>query len=230
LDNIVKQKLYTFLSALLTEERKTLFDKVIKYRTKHLTVVLENIFQPHNASAVMRSCDLNGIQDVHVIENNNEYTLKPEVAMGSTKWLDIHRYNELDNNTLSAITQLKKQGYKIIATTPHKESFSPFNLPLEEKCALLFGTELSGLSDLAIANSDDFLRIPQFGFTESYNISVSVALVLFTLTNRLHQSETDWHLDPDEILDTKIEWARRTIKRSDLIEEQFLNQLMENQK
>ncbi len=99
LDNIAKQKLYAFLSDLLTEERKSLFDRVIKYRTRHLTVVLENIFQPHNASAVMRSCDLNGIQDIHVIENNNEYTVNPEVAMGSTKWLNIYRYNESGNNT-----------------------------------------------------------------------------------------------------------------------------------
>ncbi|NOY49949.1 MAG: RNA methyltransferase [Chlorobi bacterium] len=219
-----KQKLYAFLSDLLTEERKSLFDKVIKYRTRHLTVVLENIFQPHNASAVMRSCDLNGIQDIHVIENNNEYTVNPEVAMGSTKWLNIYRYNESGNNTLSAIDHLRSQGYKIIATTPHKESFTPFNMPLDNKCALLFGTELSGLSDLAIANSDEFLRIPQFGFTESYNISVSAALILFTLTNRLHQSGAHWRLNAEELIDTKLEWARRTIKRSDLIEEQFLKQ------
>jgi len=222
LDKVTKQKLCEFLFTFLTEERKSLFDEVLKYRTRHLTVVLENIYQPHNASAVMRSCDLTGVQDVNVIEKNNKYVENPQVSMGSTKWLNIIKHNETENNTLKAIQSLKDQGYKIIATTPHKHSFSPFNLPLENKTALLFGTELTGLSEDAINAADDYLRIPQYGFTESYNISVSVALILFTLTERLHNSNIIWQLSPDEILDIKLEWAKRTIKRSDLIVEEFL--------
>ncbi|PLX04669.1 MAG: rRNA methyltransferase [Marinilabiliales bacterium] len=222
MDKVTKQKLCEFLFTFLTEERKSLFDEVLKYRTRHLTVVLENIYQPHNASAVMRSCDLTGVQDVNVIEKNNKYVENPQVSMGSTKWLNIIKHNETENNTLKAIQSLKDQGYKIIATTPHKHSFSPFNLPLENKTALLFGTELTGLSEDAINAADDYLRIPQYGFTESYNISVSVALILFTLTERLHNSNIIWQLSPDEILDIKLEWAKRTIKRSDLIVEEFL--------
>jgi len=219
LNKDTKQKLCEFLFTFLTEERKALFNKVLQYRTHHFTVVLENIYQPHNASAVMRSCDLTGVQDVNIIEKNNKYVENPQVAMGSTKWLNIIKHN----NTLTAIQTLKNQGYKIIATTPHKHSFSPFNLPLESKTALLFGTELTGLSEDAINAADDYLRIPQYGFTESYNISVSVALILFTLTERLHSSIINWQLSSDEILDIKLEWAKRTIKRSDLIvEEEFL--------
>jgi len=222
LDKVTKQKLCEFLFTFLTDERKSLFEEVLKYRTRHLTVVLENIYQPHNASAVMRSCDLTGVLDVNVIEKNNKYVENPQVSMGSTKWLNIIKHNETENNTLKTIKSLKDKGYKIIATTPHKHSFSPFNLPLENKTALLFGTELTGLSDDAINAADDFLRIPQYGFTESYNISVSVALILFTLTERLHNSDINWQLSSDEILDIKLEWAKRTIKRSDLIVEEFL--------
>lgn len=222
MDKVTKQKLCEFLFTFLTEERKVLFEKVLQYRTNHLTVVLENIYQPHNASAVMRSCDLTGVQNVNIIEKNNKYVENPQVSMGSTKWLNIIKHNDNDNNTLKAIQTLKSQGYKIIATTPHKHSFTPSNLPLETKTALLFGTELTGLSDDAIEAADDYLRIPQYGFTESYNISVSVALILFTLTERLRNSSIKWQLSSDEILDIKLEWAKRTIKRSDLIVEEFM--------
>ncbi len=225
MDNKTKDKLYQFLFSLITEERKSLFEKVIDYRTKHFTVVLENIYQPHNASAVLRSCDLTGIQDVHIIENNNEYTPNPEVAMGSAKWLNLHKYQHETDNTLQTINYLKQQGYKIVATTPHKENYSPHNLPIDEKTALLFGTELSGLSDVAIENADEFVKIPQFGFTESYNISVSVALLLYTLINRLHSSNINWQLSDEERSNIMLEWTRRSIKRSDIIEAQFLKEL-----
>jgi len=225
LDNKTKDKLYQFLFSLITEERKSLFEKVIDYRTKHFTVVLENIYQPHNASAVLRSCDLTGIQDVHIIENNNEYTPNPEVAMGSAKWLNLHKYQHETDNTLQTINHLKQQGYKIVATTPHKENYSPHNLPIDEKTALLFSTELSGLSDVAIENADEFVKIPQFGFTESYNISVSVALLLYTLINRLHSSNINWQLSDEERSNIMLEWTRRSIKRSDIIEAQFLKEL-----
>ena len=225
MDNNTKTKLYDFLFSIITEERKATFDRVINYRTKHLTVVLENIFQPHNASAVLRSCDLTGIHDVHIIENNNEYTPNQEVAMGSAKWLDLYKYKHKTNNTLKTIKHLKQQGYKIVATTPHKESYSPHNLPINEKTALLFGTELTGLSDVAIENADEFVKIPQFGFTESYNISVSVALILNTLINRLHGSNINWQLSDEEKFNIKLEWARRSIKRSEIMEEDFLKKL-----
>ena len=220
-----KKRLFNFLYEFITPERKNLFDRVLEFRTRQLTVVLENIYQPHNASAVMRSCDLCGIQDIHIIENNNQYQVNPQVAMGSTKWLNLYRYNEEEDNTLRAINSLKEKGYKIVATTPHKESFTPFNMPLEEKSALIFGTELTGLSDTVLDNADEFLRIPQYGFTESYNISVSAALILFTLTNRLHNSKINWQLSKEELLDIKLEWSRRSIKRSDLLEEEFLKKL-----
>jgi tRNA (guanosine-2'-O-)-methyltransferase len=225
LDILTKQKLNDFLLSLITEERKTTFEKVLNFRTRHISVVLENIYQSHNASAVLRSCDLTGIQDIHILENKNEYNVNPEVAMGSAKWLHMYKYFEEKDNTLKTINHLKSQGYKIIATTPHENSYTPETLPLDNKCALLFGTELTGLSDVAIENADEFLTIPQFGFTESYNISVSVAISLYTLINRLHDSNIDWHLSDEEKLDLRLNWSRASLKRIDIIEQQFLKNL-----
>lgn len=225
MDILTKQKLHDFFFSLITEERKASFDRVINLRTKHISIVLENIYQSHNASAVLRSCDLTGIQDIHILENKNEYNVNPEVAMGSAKWLNLHKYYEEKDNTLKAIKALKSKGYKIVATTPHKGSYSPETLPLDNKIALFFGTELTGLSDIAIENADEFLKIPQFGFTESYNISVSVAISLYTLMNRLHKSDIKWHLSKEEKLDISLDWARGSLRRVDIIEEQFLKRM-----
>lgn len=226
MDNQTKHKLYNFLFSIITEERKAIFEKVLNYRTRHITVMLENIYQAHNASAVLRSCDLSGIQDVHIVEGTNKYNVNPQISMGSAKWLNLYKYSEKKDNTIKTIQHLRKQGYKIVATTPHKDCFGPNELPLDNKIALLFGTELTGLSDVALENADEFIKIPQFGFTESYNISVSVALILFSLTNRLHNSDIKWHLSKDQLLDIKLDWARQTISRSELVEEQFLKTII----
>ena len=187
--------------------------------------MLEDIFQPHNASAVLRTCDLTGIQDVHIIEDKNIYDVNPDVALGSSKWLNLIKHNDNEQNTILAFNKLKEQGYRIVASTPHKHDQDLENILLDKKIAIVFGTELNGLSEIAIENADEFLNIPMYGFTESYNISVSAALILFTLTNRLRNSEINWHLTEEEKLDILLEWSRRSIKRSDVIERQFLQKL-----
>lgn len=218
-----KTALLKHFEQFLTDNRKSLFDHVLNYRTRHITVVMEDIFQSQNASAVLRSCDLTGIQDVHIIENNYSYEVNPDVALGSAKWLNLLKYNEHDENTIHCFQKLRKNGYRIVATSPYKDDQTPDTIPLENKIALVFGTELTGLSKTAIENADEFIRIPMHGFTESFNISVSAALLMYSLTKRLHKSLYNWRLSDEEIIDIKIEWARRTISRSDVIERHFLN-------
>ncbi len=220
-----RKALLNYLMEFITPKRKALFEKVLFNRTRHITIVLEDIFQPHNASAVLRTCDLTGIQDVHIIEDKNIYDVNPDVALGSSKWLNLIKHNDNEQNTILAFNKLKEQGYRIVASTPHKHDQDIENIPLDKKIAIVFGTELNGLSEIAIENADEFLNIPMYGFTESYNISVSAALILFTLTNRLRNSEINWHLTEEEKLDILLEWSRRSIKRSDVIERQFLQKL-----
>ena len=211
-----------FLSQFITEERKRRFEEVLSYRTRHVTVVLEDIFQPHNASAVLRSCDLRGIQDVHIVENNYQYDVNPDVVMGSTKWLNLHHYNKVEFNTPEVFAHLREKGYRIVATCPHRDDFTPETLPLDKPVALVFGTEKLGLSDYAVENADMHIRIPMFGFTESYNISVSAALLVYSLTNRLHESDgLDWHLTDEEKDELRLEWTRRTLTRVRQYERKF---------
>jgi len=213
--------LLDFLYQFITDERKRRFDEVLSNRTRYLTVVLEDIFQSHNASAVLRSCDLTGVQDVHIIENRNVYDINPDIVVGSTKWLDLHKYNEDDFNTPAVFDMLHAKGYKIVATCPHRNDYTPETLPLDAPVALVFGTEKIGLSDYAISHADMHLQIPMYGFTESYNISVSAALLMYSLTARLRASEVDWHISDDEREMLRLDWTRKTLTRVRLYEKKF---------
>ena len=213
--------LYEYLSGFITENRLGKFQENIQYRTRYITIVLEDIFQPHNASAVLRSADCLGIQDIHIIENENKYHVNPDVALGSSKWLTLIQYNKKNNNTQECILKLKKQGYKIIATSSHENDYNIDELLLDNKIALFFGTELHGLSPEVINNADSFVKIPMHGFTESFNISVSAAICMYSLTSRLRDSQIKWQLTETEKNDILVEWLKNSIKSSELIEADF---------
>lgn len=211
-----------YLSQFVSETRRAKFDQVLNYRTKHIAMVLEDIYQPHNASAVLRSCDIFGIQDIHIIENKNAYTVNKDIAMGSPKWLTLHKYRNNENNSLECIRQLKNNGYRIVATTPHEKECLLEELPIEQPIALFMGTELTGISETVKEHADAFVKIPMYGFTESFNISVTAALCLQILVGKLHESKTiDWHLKDDEKETLLLKWLKNSIPRVELIEKDF---------
>ncbi len=217
------KELIEHLASYLTPNRQALFNSVLQQRTRYLTVVLEDIFQPQNASAVLRTCDCFGIQDVHIIENRNDFEVDREVAMGASKWLSLKKYNQLEQNSLEAIRQLKGNGYRIVATSPHINDQELHNFDMSKgKAALVFGSELPGISEIIKDEADEFLKIPMYGFTESFNISVSAAIILHHLTLKMKQDAAiEWNLSQEEQQEIKLEWIRRSIKRSELIEQRF---------
>ena len=211
------------MQQFVTDRRFQLFETILNNRTRYITVVLEDIFQPHNASAVLRSCECFGIQDVHIIENRNKYRINPDVALGAYKWLSLFKYNQNPDNTLTAIGLLRKQGYRIIATTPGKNDCTLDNFDLlKGKIALLFGSELDGLSPAALEAADEYVQIPMTGFTESLNISVSAAIFIHHLTGKLRHSTINWQLSDEEKQLIKLIWLKNTIRKSDIIEKKFL--------
>ncbi len=219
---ILNEKLIDYLSQFISEERRNKFDEVLKFRTRHITVVLEDIYQPHNASAVLRSCDIFGIQDIHIIENKNAYTVNKDIAMGSPKWLNLFKYRKAENNSLDCITKLKEKGYRIVATTPHENSCTLDDLKIDKPIALFFGTELTGISETVKTHADEFVTLPMYGFTESFNISVTAALCLQSLTQKLHKANFNWHLSELEKKEFTLRWLRNSIRKVDLIEKDFL--------
>ena len=208
-----RKKIIEELSGFITQRRRELFDRVLDFRTRYITVVLEDIYQSHNASAVLRTCECFGIQDVHIIENRNTYNINPDVVLGATKWLNLKKYNSLDYNTTKTIRDLKERGYRVIATTLNEEAVPLPNFNLHTgKCALFFGTELTGLTDQVLDEADEFLKIPIYGFTESFNISVSAAIILNQLTMGLHQSDLSWRLSKAEREEQLVDWLKKSIR------------------
>lgn len=216
------EKLVHYLSQFVAEERLNLFVKVLENRTRYITVVLEDIYQTQNASAVLRTCDCFGLQDIHIIENQNRFKVNARVTLGSTKWVDLHRYKSLENNTPQALASLKEKGYRIVATIPDPNAVSLDNFDLAKgKTALVFGSEKPGISSQVEYLADEFLTIPMVGFTESLNISVSAATILYQLTSSLRKSDIDWQLTTQERDEVLLNWLRRHIKRCELIEKRY---------
>jgi len=209
----VDLQLLEYVRTFLTERRQELFQTVLSKRTRHFTVVTEDVYQLHNTSAVMRSCDVFGIQDLHVVEERLGKRIDREIAMGAQKWVDLHRYNSITD----CIDTLKANDYQIIATTPHDSSTLLHNFDVTKKAAFFFGKERDGLSDTVMNAADGFLKIPMYGFTESLNISVSAAIILQSVVAKLKQSEINWELSEAEKFEIEMDWIKATIKSSEEI-------------
>lgn len=206
-----KESLYEAASQLVSDNRRQLIDRIAQLRTRHITIALEDVYQSHNAAAVLRSCDCFGVQDVHVVERNNPFNPAGDVAVGSSKWVDYYSYPDIE----SAYKELRHRGYRIVATTPHTNDTLITDLDISTPVALIFGTELTGLTPQAIDLADEYVKIPMYGFTESFNISVSVALSLFNLTERLRHSQLNTKhltLNTNHLLDLKLHWLAQTIR------------------
>ncbi|WP_349354453.1 TrmH family RNA methyltransferase [Gracilimonas sp. BCB1] len=200
-------------------------EEVVQQRTRHITVVVEDIYQPHNASAVLRSCDGFGIQDVHIIENSNTFDASTQVTIGADQWLTLHRYREKrKDNTKLCLNSLKEKGFRVIATSPHENDTNLNDLPLDQKTALVFGTELDGISERAKEMADGFVKIPMAGFSESFNISVSAAVCLYNVTRRLRASDINWKLSEEELEELKYLWLKKSIKAGEQIEKAYLQE------
>lgn len=202
------------LSEFITQRRRERIDEVLSNRTNYLTLVLEDIFQPQNASATMRTIEILGLSNIHIIETNNTYTLNPGVVLGASKWIDIIKYQCVE----SAFDNLKGNGYKIVATSLDNEAIFLDDFPIDDKMAIFFGTELTGLSNTVLENADLHLKIPMYGFTQSYNLSVAVSIVFYSLISRLRKSSIKYLLNEDEKLVLKLDYYRKIVKKYQTIE------------
>jgi tRNA (guanosine-2'-O-)-methyltransferase len=209
------------LQTFLTESRNNRFQNVLSERTRHFTVVTEDVYQLHNTSAVMRTCDVFGIQDLYVVEEKVSKRIDKEIAMGAQKWVDFKRYHSIKD----CINNLKDSGYQIIATTPHTNSTMLHEFDVSKKSAFFFGKESDGLSDTVMNAAEGFLKIPMYGFTESLNISVSAAIILQSVVSKMKQSNVNWQLSKEEKFEIEMQWLKKTIKASDEIIERYYSEI-----
>lgn len=219
-----KQALTTYLEGFVSDRRKARLKEVLAERTRHMVMVLEDVYQAHNASAVLRSCDCFGVQDVHFIENRNKYKISEDVAMGSHQWLSLHRHTSQEHNTLSCLSGLRQKGYRIVATTPHHHARPLSAFDVSTPFALVMGTELTGISQDVLDVADEFVMIPMYGFTESFNVSVCAALCMYDLTSRIRRLPDGYGLSEAEKEDIYVDWLKASIKKSDLVVKAFESQ------
>lgn len=204
----------------VTEHRSKLIEQVIKNRTRYVTLVLEDIYQAHNAAAAIRSCDGFGIQDIHIIENRNKLDINNStVSKGADKWINFFYYN----NTETCIQTLKEKGYRIAATALGKKSITIDQVPIDKPLAIMIGTEKDGLTETACNLADCFIELPMYGFTQSYNLSVCAALTLHTLTNRLRNSNINWQLNDQAKREILLTWFQRCINHWDAVAQNFFD-------
>lgn len=217
-----KQRLYERAAELFSENKRSLFDRLVQNRTRHISVVLEDVFQSHNASAVLRSCDCFGVQDVHVVEKRNSFCPNSDVSMGSSKWVDYYKHTDI----VETYEALRKKGYRIVATLPHENDTMLPDLDISQPTALVFGTELTGLTQEAIDHADAYVKIPMYGFTESFNISVCAALSLFYLTEKMrHDPSILWQMSEEEQLTLKLYWSMQVIRDGQSVMKRLMEDL-----
>lgn len=215
-------EIINYLKEFVTEERYSLFNKVLSHRTRYVSLFVENIYQSHNASAIIRTSEALGIQDMIVFERRNSFCPNEEISMGAQKWMNIERYNEKDTSVKNVINNCKEKGYRIIATALHEKSISLHDLNIEKgKMMFLFGTEKEGLTEEIKSYADEFVKIPMYGFTESFNVSVSVAITMNLILNKLRHSEIPFLLSVQEKEKLMIEWLVKSIPMGEKILEHF---------
>lgn len=224
-----QKSLSEYLYQFMLPQRAESFKRALNNRTRYVSIILEDLFQHQNYSAVLRSCECFGIQDVHVIENRNKFSLNPDVVMGANKWLDVHQHKITQDFPLeNCINRLKEQGYRIVATTPEPNAIPINDLEITQSpIAIVFGTELTGISKEMKILADEFVTIPMYGLTASLNISVSAAIVLQNITARMRMEVKNWGLSTKEIEILEIEWLTKSLKRADLIKNYYLRDSLE---
>lgn len=231
-DIILREYLETFLSPQRIERMRG----VLRQRTRYIVCVLEDLYDPRNGSAVMRHCDALGIQEIHAIENRNRFKTDRQVHLGTAQWLDLHIHRETAGSNSSSdsflnaaahsvkvANQLKENGYRIIATSPHEgEKMTAENLDLQAgPVAVVFGTEKHGISETLREKADAFIQIPMFGFVESFNISASAAIVLHVLSGRMHQEGIPWKLDKEDAEEIYLRWVKSSVPHCEAIIRRF---------
>ncbi|PTB96703.1 TrmH family RNA methyltransferase [Marivirga lumbricoides] len=226
LKHFLIQKFGEFLS----EKRKSFVEEVLQMRTNYIQVVLEDIIDPHNVSAVLRTGECLGIQQYHIIDQQNPFKIGRGVSKGATKWIDIHHYREGENRTQRALSGLRQEGYRVLVTSPKAEAKSLEDIDLSKPLAVILGNEKAGVSQKAMQMADEIVKIPMYGFTESYNVSVSAAIILHHLVERMRKEVTGWQFTPEQFLEYKLLWLKKCMAKPDYYQDYFVKAFHSNKR
>lgn len=190
------------LAPYLTPERRARIERVLAARLKSLTVVIENLHDPHNGAAAIRSAEAFGLCELHVVEEAEPFRFSPKVTQGCDKWIEIRRHADF----AACARALHDRGFVLYAAIPGAER-AVHEIDATRPAALVFGNEHAGLTSAARAACDASFGIPIHGFTQSFNLSVSVALAIYDLSTRRRAAlGAPGDLDEGERLGWRARW------------------------
>lgn len=221
-----RQALLAHMDTFLTDARRDRLTSVLDNRTTHFCVAMEDLYYERNSGAIIRTADGYGIQNIHVIEPANSFKAKVTniISKGAEKWVNKTQHDNLENGPMGCINHLREQGYQIVATSPHVNGHTIHNFDISKKSAFFLGAEKTGISKQVMDAADDYISMPIYGFTESYNVSVANAILLHELTNRLRKSDIDWHLSEKERATIMLDWTMKSVVSSHHIALQFMEE------
>ena len=212
------QEIYDYLQQFLTDERLSKIEHFSKESSDFVLPVMEDVYQFRNAAAIVRSVEACGFHHVVALEEENVFNPNLKVTKGAETWVQVEKMP----NNLDSLKEIKSRGYRILAVSPEKNATMLPDYEVKEPIALVFGTELEGVSDEIIDFADETLAIPMFGFTKSFNVSVAAAICMYELKQKLIKSGIEYQLSEEKLLELKIRWAKNSIKSSEQILERFL--------
>ena len=202
------------LSGFMLPARYDVLRRTVAMRTRYMTILAENTFHPQNAAALIRHCEAFGLQQMHTVETYCRFNPSAAIVRGTHRWVDIRRHG----STAEALAALRAEGYRIVATTPHREDTTPESFDVGRgRFALVFGTEHAGISEEVLASADEFLRIPMCGMVESLNVSASAAILIYMLSERMRRQVEGWNMTAAEQAATLYGWMCRSVKDSEEI-------------
>jgi tRNA (guanosine-2'-O-)-methyltransferase len=205
------------LSAFVLPERLRRLREILSRRTRHVTVLLERVHDPHNIAACLRTCDAFGIQDLHMVPDDPTSTkISRVVSSGAHRWITLHRHDD----TESALEALRDAGYAVYATALGAgPAPTPVHaLPLAEPLCIAFGNESDGVSDFLREHADGLAVIPMQGFVESLNVSVAFAIAVATLRQRFDAlAPAPPALEVDEAAEILDGWMVHDVARAQAV-------------
>jgi tRNA (guanosine-2'-O-)-methyltransferase len=213
------QDVIAALQPTLGPERAARLDAVAGARLSGVTVVLEDLHDPHNGGAALRSCEAMGVLEVHVVQNRDRFRVSPKVTQGCDKWLQVCEHT----SSIDCIQLLRLRGFRVYAAVPG--AAQPLEaLPPLVPAAFLVGNEHFGLSAEARALCDQEFAIPLYGFSESVNLSVATALIVYTHTTRRRAAlGRAGDLDAERLTDLRARYYARDIRGAAAIVRRHIN-------
>ena len=213
------QETFDYLKQFLTDERLSKIEHFSQESSDFVLPVMEDVYQFRNAAAIVRSVEACGFHHVVALEEENVFNPNLKVTKGAETWVKVEKMP----NNLDSLKEIKNRGYKILAVSPENNATMLPDYEVKEPIALVFGTELEGVSDEILDFADETLAIPMFGFTKSFNVSVAAAICMYELKQKLMKSGIDYKLSEEKLLEMKIRWTVNSIRSGEELLERFLN-------